>query len=164
MRIRPQTAGWAGAVVGALAGLGLLTSAATAAKQGHVVKVIDGAGQVVAAFRSAQCSIGRLGFFSTASSDRYRLEADVIPFSGFHRYELNRGHFTPQVVMLVSPSGVRYASDFVPPYPVPGGGAINFSRHGHLMGIGFSPMFSADGSDAVTVAGVLACNYPTKKR
>ena len=59
--------------------------------------------------------------------------------------------------------GVHYASDYVPPYPVPGGGAINFSDKGKLMGVGFSPMFSEDGSDAVTVAGVLACHYPKKK-
>ncbi len=59
---------------------------------------------------------------------------------------------------------MRYASDYVPPYPVPGGGAINFADHGELMGVGFSPMFSEDGSDAVTVAGVLACHYPKKKR
>jgi hypothetical protein len=32
------------------------------------------------------------------------------------------------------------------------------------MGVGFSPMFSENGSDAVIVAGVLTCHYPKKKR
>ena len=36
-------------------------------------------------------------------------------------------------------------------------------RKGTADGVGFSPMFSQDSSDAVTVAGVLACHYPTKK-
>jgi hypothetical protein len=153
------------AVAGTLVALGLPASVASAADtSGHAVRVIDSHGRVAAIFRSAKCTINRLGFFSEALDRGYRLRADVIPFRGFHHYKLARGHYDPQVVTLVSPSGVRYASDYVPPYPVPGGGAINFNDHGKLMGVGFSPMFSQDGSDAVTVAGVLTCNYPKKKR
>jgi hypothetical protein len=131
---------------------------------GHLVRVLDSQGQQVAIFRSAKCRVHRSGFFSDAFSAGYHLTAFIDPFSGFHHYRLSRGHFAPQYVSLTSPSGVQYASDFVPPYPVPGEGAINFSRNGRLMGVGFSPMFSEDGSDAVTVAGVLVCKYPKRKR
>ena len=151
------------ALSGALLALALSASNASAARADHTVRVLDSSGRVVATFTSAKCKIGKLGFFSDAFDSGYHLQADVIPFDKFRRYKLGRGHFTPQVVRLISPSGVHYASDFVPPYPVPGGGAINFSTDGALMGVGFSPMFSEDGSDAVTVAGVLACHYPKKK-
>ena len=151
-------------LVGALLALALPVSRASAARvSGHAVRVLDNQSRIVATFTSAKCKINKLGFFSDAFDNGYHLEADVIPFSKFHRYKLARGHFTPQVVRLISPSGVHYASDYVPPYPVPGGGAINFSKDGALMGVGFSPMFSEDGSDAVTVAGVLECHYPRKK-
>lgn len=152
-----------GAVIGLLLGLALPMSSASAARTGHTVRVLDRSGRVVATFTSAKCKIAKLGFFSDAYDNAYHLEADVIPFDGFRRYKLERGHFTPQVVKLVSPSGVHYASDFVPPYPVHGGGAIDFSKNGALMGVGFSPMFSEDGSDAVTVAGALPCHYPKKR-
>ncbi len=152
------------ALIGALLALALPVSSASAADvSGHAVRVLDSKNRVVAVFRSAKCRIGHGSFFSDAFDNGYHLQADVIPFNGFRRYRLARGHFTPQVVRLISPSGVHYASDYVPPYPVPGGGAINFSDKGKLMGVGFSPMFSEDGSDAVTVAGVLACHYPKKK-
>jgi hypothetical protein len=150
--------------VGLLAAIVVLGSGPVAAAGApHKVRVLDSHSRVVAVFTSAKCKVGRAGFFSDAFNRGYHLEADVIPFDGFHRYALERGHFTPQVVILISPSGVRYASDYVPPYPVHGGGAINFASHGTLMGVGFSPMFSRDGSDAVTVAGVLACDYPKKR-
>jgi hypothetical protein len=152
------------AIVGALTAFAVSATGATARSSAHAVKVIDGNGDAVAIFHSAKCKIGRLGFFSDARSGGWHLEADVVPFKGFHHYRLARGHFTPQNVALVSPSGVRYSSDYVPPYPVPGGGAINFTDHGGLVGVGFSPMFSTDGSDAVTVAGVLACHYPRRNR
>jgi hypothetical protein len=152
------------AIVGLLVVFSVLGSGASAsAGSPHQVKVFDSHFHVVAVFSSAKCKIGRLGFFSDAFSRGYHLEADVIPFSGFHHYPLRRGHFTPQVVILISPSGVRYASDYVPPYPVHGGGAINFTAGGTLMGVGFSPMFSRDGSDAVTLAGVVPCEYPKRK-
>ncbi len=148
---------------GALLAVALPVSSASAARASHTVRVLNGKGRVVAIFTSAKCKIGKLGFFSDAFDNGYHLQADVIPFDGFRRYKLARGHFTPQVVRLISPSGVHYASDYVPPYPVHGGGAINFSKDGALMGVGFSPMFSEDGSDAVTVAGVVPCHYPKKK-
>ena len=151
------------AVVGALLALALPVSSASAARAGHTVRVLNSKGRVVAIFTSAKCKISKLGFFSDAHDNGYHLQADVIPFDGFRHYKLKRGHFDPQVVRLISPSGVHYASDYVPPYPVHGGGAINFSTDGSLMGVGFSPMFSEDGSDALTVAGVVPCHYPKKK-
>jgi hypothetical protein len=30
------------------------------------------------------------------------------------------------------------------------------------MGVGFSPAYTPDGSDAVTFTGVLKCNYPKR--
>ena len=151
------------ALIGALLALALPVSGASAARAGHAVRVLDSKNRVVAVFRSAKCRIGHGSFFSDAFDNGYHLQADVIPFDGFRRYRLERGHFTPQVVRPISPSGAHYASDFVPPYPVPGGGAINFTKDGSLMGVGFSPMFSEDGSDAVTVTGVVPCHYPKKK-
>ncbi len=152
------------ALTGALLALALPVSKANAAGvSGHAVRVLDSQSRVVATFTSAKCKITKLGFLSDAFDNGYHLEADVIPFRGFHHYKLARGHFTPQVVRLISPSGVRYASDYVPPYPVPGGGGINFTKDGKLMGVGFSPTFSEDGTDAVTITGVLACHYPKKK-
>ena len=156
-RVRPI------AIVCGVLAIALPVSSASAARVGHRVRLIDGSGKVVAIFTSAKCKISKIGFFSDASDNGWRLQADVIPFDGFKHYKLQRGHFTPQVVKLHSPSGVHFASDYVPPYPVHGGGAINFSKDGKLMGVGFSPMFSEDGSDAVTVAGTLACHYPKKK-
>jgi hypothetical protein len=155
------------ALAGALVALALPASGASAADT-HKVIVLGRHSQVVAVFRSAKCQVGRAGhkplFFSTASNRGYVLQADVIPFKGFDkRYDLRRGHFDPQFLSLHSPSGVDYASDFVPPYPVHHGGAINFEHGGGLMGVGFSPMFSQDGTDAVTVTGVLVCHYAKKK-
>jgi len=151
------------ALIGALLAVALPVPCASAARAGHAVRVLNSKGRVVAIFTSAKCKIGKFGFFSDAYDNGYHLQADVIPFDGFRHYKLERGHFTPQVVRLISPSGVHYASDYVPPYPVHGGGAINFTKDGSLMGVGFSPMFSEDGSDAVTVAGVVPCHYPKKK-
>jgi hypothetical protein len=152
------------ALIGSLVALALPIASASAARvSGHAVRVLSGNGRVVATFTSAKCKIVKGSFFSDAYDNGYHLEADVIPFDKFKRYKLARGHFTPQVVRLISPSGVHYASDYVPPYPVHGGGAIDFSTDGMLMGVGFSPMFSEDGSKAVTVTGVLTCHYPKKK-
>jgi hypothetical protein len=157
------------ALSAALVALALTASGASAAKRERGVRVLNSESHVVALFRSAKCRINKLGFYSDAFDRRYHLEANVLsapgaPFAGFKQYPLERGHATQVYVALKSPSGVYYASDFVPPYPVHGGGALNFSSDGKLLGIGFSPMFSEDGSDAVTVAGVLKCKYPKKKK
>ncbi len=55
-------------------------------------------------------------------------------------------------------------SDFKPPYRVPAGGGLTFAQGGSLVGVPFHPMFSVDGSQALTVTGVLACRYPTSGR
>jgi hypothetical protein len=65
-------------------------------------------------------------------------------------------------VSFVSPSGEQFASDFVPPKPVPSLGAIKFSDDGKLIGVGFQPMFNASGSEAIIVTGVMVCHYPKK--
>jgi hypothetical protein len=152
------------ALAGVLVALAVPASlASAAASSSHVVRVLRGK-DVVAVFRSAKCRINGYGFLATATNRGYELLARVHPFRGFQDYALQRGHATGRYVVLSSPAHVTYASDYVPPYPVPGAGAINFADHGTLMGVGFSPMFSEDGSDAVTVAGVLTCHYPKKKR
>lgn len=150
------------AVVGALVALALPTLPAWAADTQHKIIVLHGSG-IAAVFRSARCVINNYGFVAYAHDRGYELLVRVHPFDGFHHYPLRRGGATGIFIVLVSPAHVTYASDYVPPYPVPGGGAINFTHRGELMGAGFHPMFSADGSDAVTVAGVLACHYPKHK-
>ena len=57
----------------------------------------------------------------------------------------------------------QFASNFVPPEPVPSLGGIKFSDDGTLIGVGFQPMFNASGSEAVIVTGVMVCHYPKKK-
>jgi hypothetical protein len=111
-------------------------------------------------FHSASCSIGKKNGFQAVSYDRkWRLLVSVRPFTGFHPYKLERGHFSGTFISLLSPSGTDYASDFIPPHHIPSGGQINFSHGGNTMGGGFYPMFNEDGSDAVGIAGGLECRY-----
>jgi hypothetical protein len=127
------------------------------------IRVIRGEDPAFLIFHSATCHIDkRNGFQAVAYQQGWRLLVRVSPFSGFHRrYELVRGQSTGTFIDLAHfSSHVHYASDFVPPYPVAGGGLINFSGNGSMMGAGFLLMFSEDGSHAVDVAGGLRCHYP----
>lgn len=129
------------------------------------LRVDHGANSKFLIFRSAACSIGkRNGFQAVAYEKGWRLLVSVRPFSGFHHYKLVRGEFTGTYIDLASPSGeTHYATDFSPPYHVVGGGAIDFSGNGSMMGAGFLFMFNEDGSDALDVFGGLRCHYPQRK-
>jgi hypothetical protein len=128
------------------------------------IRVADSQNPTVLTFRSAKCfHYSKTGFTADAVDQGWDLFVRIRPFTGFHRYELVRGRFNGTFMKLVSPSGVEYASDFVPPHHEPGAGQINFSGNGNLLGGGFANMFNADGSDALDVAGVLRCHYPKQK-
>ncbi len=116
-------------------------------------------------FLSAKCHVHKRSGFEAVAVDRgWNLTVKVHPFTGFHRYQLDRGHFNGTFLSLQAPTGEEYASDFVPPAHEPGGGQIDFSgKGGGLMSAGFGAMFNADGTDAVDVGGVLRCHYPRRK-
>jgi hypothetical protein len=151
------------ALVGIVAAFALSGTSRAADTSSHAVRVFAGGGRVATVFTSANCGVNHFGFIAIGHSDGYVLYVHADPFTGFHHYQLARGQATGVYVEVKSPAGTRHASDFVPPYPVPGGGALNFGDHGKLMGVGFHPMFSEDGSDAVTMAGVLNCKYAKKR-
>jgi hypothetical protein len=128
------------------------------------IRVADSQNPTVVTFRSAKCHHNtRIGFVGVAYDQGWQLVVKIHPFTGFHRYELVRGHFNGTFLSVVSPSDVQYASDFVPPAHEPGAGQINFSGNGNLLGGGFAAMFNENGSDALDVAGVLRCHYPKQK-
>jgi hypothetical protein len=124
----------------------------------------DSQNPTVVTFRSAKCHYSKsIGFVGVAYDQGWQLVVKIHPFTGFHRYELVRGHFNGTFLSVVSPSDVQYASDFIPPHHEPGAGQINFSGNGNLLGGGFAAMFNGAGSDALDVAGVLRCHYPKQK-
>ena len=155
-------------VAGILAVLGLalpVSGAAAAAGPAFGLRVFTGENPNYLTFRSANCSVRRRTFGAVGYDKGWRLTVQLHPFTGFHPYKLERGHFNGTFMSLVfPPSGAEYASDFIPPHRIPSGGQINFSDHGNLMGGGFYPMFSANGNNAVGVAGGLRCHYPKKRR
>jgi hypothetical protein len=65
-------------------------------------------------------------------------------------------------VVFTAVGGTRYSNLNKPPFPSPGGGQVHFAKHGKLMGVGYSPAYSNDGSDAVSFTGVLTCKYPKR--
>jgi hypothetical protein len=149
----------------ALATVGVPVAGALAADGPSGVRVFTGDNPTFLLFDSANCAIRNGKTFGAVSHDRgWRLQIQVFPFTGFHSYDLVRGHFSRTLLMLVSPSGTEYASDFIPPHHISSGGRINFSDHGGMVGGGFYPMFNEDGSDAVGVAGVMTCHYPKRVR
>lgn len=149
------------------AGIVLFPVIGKSARYGHAIRVTSAHGKVLAIFTSAKCRVSKSSFVAQASDGNRDFEVHVKPFkSGDHRYALHRGsakqaYKTPTYIEYFSPHG-NYASDFVPPYPVHGGGAVDFKDHDKLMGAGFSPTFNAPGTDAVNIAGVLECHYPKK--
>lgn len=129
------------------------------------IRVANGENPTFLTFRSAKCHYNkRRGFEGVAFDQKWELLVKIRPFTGFHRYELERGHFNGTFLSLFSPSGVDYASDFIPPHHEPGAGQVNFSWNGSLLSAGFAAMFNEDGSDAVDVGGVLRCHYPQRTR
>jgi hypothetical protein len=128
------------------------------------IRVADSQNPTVLTFRSAKCNHSKRSFFKAVAFDQsWELNVQIHRFTGFHRYELVRSHFNGTFLSLISPSGVEYASDFIPPHHEPGAGQINFSGNGILMSAGFAAMFNGDGSDALDVGGVLRCHYPKQK-
>ena len=152
-------------VAGALLAFG--TSGTTTVLAGqHQVTVLGGDGTVVATFGSAKCRKGKDGFKMLArkTGTGYTLYATIEDFSGYHTYDLAQGPSADPWVSLHRRRGdVSYSNLNRPPFPSPGFGQIRFSDHHKLIGIGYSPAYSGDGSDAVTFTGVLRCRYPRNK-
>jgi hypothetical protein len=159
-----------------LVGLALTPSAALAANSSPGVRVIGEEEETLAIFKTAKCKKGKPGkkgvsFFADAVSadGQYELTADIFfIFTGFHKYDLTLSP-RPHSVLRFSKAGDfrsgGYSNEFVPPFPVPGFGQIDFSSNGKRMGIGFGPaMWTEDASSAVVVAGGLECRYPKKRR
>ncbi len=58
--------------------------------------------------------------------------------------------------------GTRYSNLFQPPFPSPGFGQLQFSRNHKLLGVAYTPTWTLDGTDAVTLTGVLTCRWPRR--
>lgn len=151
-----------GVIAAALIALALPVSSVSAATATGI-RVFNGDSRTVAHFSSAKCRVTRAGFIAVAYDNGYVLYIHVRSFTGFHKYELKRGVYTGAFIEVRSPSLVYYASDFIPPYHIPGGGEINFADGGKLVGGGFYPMFNENGTDGVGVIGHLTCHYPAPK-
>lgn len=153
-------------VAGALLALALAGSPAALAGKSHAVRVLDRDGHVVAVFHSAKCRrhirAGDFKALTAKTSTGYTLFASIDEFTGFHNYQLVNGANADPYVVIGGPGDIRYSNLFRPPFPSPGFGQIRFSNHHKLMGIGYSPAYSRDGSDAVTFTGVLKCHYPRR--
>ncbi len=155
------------AVVGAMVLVLALTVASTtpAVVTPHGVLVLNSKSQVVATFRVAKCSKGKDYFRAKAVSENgWVLQVLIREFAGFKTYPLALAKDADRWVLLFDPpETTRYSNVYVPPYPAPGYGRITFASRGILMGVGFSPTYSKDFSDAVTFTGVLQCKYPKPK-
>jgi hypothetical protein len=147
-----------------------------AAAAGSKVTVFGQESEVRAIFKTGKCSKGKkqagkgATFYidSVSTNGKYELTATIFQsFTGFHKYDLVLDP-NPTAYLRFSEKGEYasggYSNEFVPPYPVPGFGQINFSSNGKQVGLGFGPaMWNRDASDAVVLAGGLECRYPKKK-
>lgn len=140
-----------------------LSSASAAQPPGPGFRVFNGDNRTVARFTSARCKISRSVFIAVSYDNEYLVYIHIRDFSGFHEHQLRRGVYDETFIEVRSPSLVYFASDFIPPHHIPGGGEANFSTGGKLVGGGFYPMFNENGSDGVGVVGRLACHYPKKR-
>jgi hypothetical protein len=151
-------------IVAALIALAVpLSSASAAASPPPGIRIFNGDNKRVALFTSAKCKLGRTGFIAAGYDNGWVLYIKVRHFTGFHKYELKRGVYTGAFIEVRSPSLTYFASDFIPPYHIPGGGEISFPNRGKLVGGGFYPMFNEAGTDGVGVTGKLTCHYPKGK-
>jgi hypothetical protein len=130
---------------------------------------------VVEVFDTAKCNRAHGDFNATASEtqgrDTLRVYIQDFNFKGYVTYpiklsdaavvQVNVGIREPTAGL--GPGPHYYSNLNVPPFPSPGGGQLRFTQKGALMGVGFSPMYSRNFADAVTVTGVLRCTYPKKK-
>jgi hypothetical protein len=159
------------ALAGLTVGLALLLPLAAQAST-PTVTVLGEGDTVLAKFKTAKCLKGKTpkgSFFAKATSTngRYEIAVEILfAFTGFHEYPLVLER-EPNPYLRFSAKGDEsgYSNEFVPPFPVPGFGQINFSRNGKRMGVGFGPaMWNRDASDAVVLAGGLECRYRKRKR
>jgi len=151
-------------IVAALIALGVpLSSASAAESQPSGVRVFNGDNKTVALFTSAKCKLGRTGFIAAGYEQRLGALYQVRHFTGFHKYELRRGVYTGAFIEVRSPSLTYFASDFIPPYHIPGGGQISFANGGKLVGGGFYPMFNEAGTDGVGVTGGVTVSLPQEE-
>ena len=128
--------------------------------------LVDRGGVILKVFTDAQCSVGKNGFTATSRKHGTKLLVRVQPFDGFGRYELKAGtesgRYVSTFASFTDSSGHEFASNFVPPYRVASGGAIQFGQGGQLIGVGFEPTFNASGSEAIVFTGVMKCHYAKK--
>ncbi len=163
-RLSIRSALFAAGLFGALATLTGSPGVAVAKPKPHGV-LVDRGGITLQVFTNAKCSISkRKGFVASSEALGAKLHVHVQPFNGFGKYPLKAGERTGPYqrtfVDFTTPSGVYFASNFVPPDPVPSLGAVKFSGDGTLVGVGFQPMFNSSGSEAVIITGVMVCHYP----
>lgn len=163
-------------IVGVLVALALLGPGASLAAAGPKVTVLGQEDQLLAVFKTAKCKKGKKyatgsNFFADATSTngRYELTVSIYRgFTGFHRYDLTldpNANPTLRFSEVGEYASGGYSNEFVPPFPVPGFGQVNFSPGGKRMGVGFGPaMWSRDASDAVVVAGGLECRYAKRPK
>ena len=163
------------AILAALLALTLLATPALAAQP--KVTVLGEEETLLATFKTAKCRKGKKAssgsnfFLDAISTDgKYELTASFYggTFTGFHKYDLQLDPDASPTLRFSEKGEYRsggYSNEFVPPYPVPGFGQINFSRDGKRVGLGFGPaMWNRDASSAVVLAGGLECRYPKKRR
>jgi hypothetical protein len=164
------------AVSGALAALALSAGVGVAAPnlpekkatpdpKPHGV-LVDRRGLILRVFTDAKCSVAKNGFTATSRKRGARLLVRIQPFDEFGRYELKagtqNGRYVSTFASFTDSSGHQFASNFVPPYSVASGGAIQFGQGGQLIGVGFEPTFNASGSEAIIFTGVMKCHYAKK--
>ena len=119
--------------------------------------------EVVAEFTTAKCRKSRGGFVArTPVVGGYRLFVAIDDFSGFHSYDLVHGKNADPYVVILQNGEAAFSNLYVPPFPVPGYGQVNFRSKGKLMGVGFQPTFNRAGTDGVVFAGAVRCQYPKK--
>lgn len=119
--------------------------------------------QIVAEFTVAKCRKARGGFHAfTPAVNGYRLFVSFDTFKGFRTYDLVQGRDADPYVSVLQNGEAQFSSLYVPPFPAPGFGQVNFSPSGKVMGVGYQPAFNQAGTDGVVFAGGLTCQY--KKR
>ncbi len=80
-------------------------------------------------------------------------------FQGFGRtYDLvNDRNANPYVSISVGDE--NFSTLFVPPFPAPAFGQVQFSPSGKYMSVGYQPMFNQAADDGLVFAGALKCVY-----
>jgi hypothetical protein len=162
-------------LAGILIALALAMPASALAISAAGVKVIGQEDKVLAVFKTAKCKTKKpkgvgTSFLShsISTNGQYELRSDVFQpvFTGFGEYDLSLEDNAKAVLYFKKiAGGPIFSNEFVPPYPVPGFGQINFTKDGSRMGLGFGPaMWSQDFSDAVVLAGGLECRYSKKPK